>query len=57
MVDRQMFRDLALAILLALPLAALTKSQPLPHHQISAPHAARVAIADPAQGGRISLLS
>jgi hypothetical protein len=56
MVDRQWLGDLSLAVLLALPLAALAWPQPtIPHR--TAPAAAKVAVADRLPGnGRISLL-
>ena len=56
MVDRQAVGDLALAVLLALPLAALAKSQPAPHHRSASVPAVQVAAADRAPGGRMSLL-
>jgi len=57
MVDRQAVGDLALAILIALPLAALAKSQPSLQHQAASQPSVAVATADRSPPGRISLLS
>jgi|KBSSwiStaDraftv2_1062776.scaffolds.fasta_scaffold513614_2 hypothetical protein len=57
MVDRQAVGDLALAILIALPLAALAKSQPSLQHQVASQPSVAVATADRSPPGRISLLS
>jgi len=56
MVDRHAVGDLALAVLLALPLAALAKTQPAPRHASAVPAAVAVAAADRAPAGRLSLL-
>jgi hypothetical protein len=56
MVDRQYFGDLALAVLLALPLGGLAKPQNLVHHQVAKPAAISTASADRSPDGRISLL-
>jgi hypothetical protein len=56
MVDRLYFGDLALAVLLALPLAGLAKPQTIIHHQIVKPAAISTASADRTPGGRISVL-
>jgi hypothetical protein len=56
MVDRQSVGDLALAVLLALPLAAIAKSQPASPHQTASAGAVQIAAADRTPGGRMSLL-
>ena len=56
MVDRQAVGDLALAVLIALPLAALAKTQPAPHHTSAVASAVTVASADRAPAGRLGLL-
>ena len=57
MFDRHAVGDLALAVLLAVPLAALAKSQPAPHHHQTASAAAvHIAAADRTPAGRMSLL-
>jgi hypothetical protein len=55
MVDRQSVGDLALAVLLALPLAAIAKSQPASPHQTASAGAVQIAAADRTPGGRMSL--
>jgi hypothetical protein len=55
MVDRHYFGDLALAVLLALPLAGLAKPPTVIHHQIANPAAISTASAIRAPGGRVSL--
>lgn len=56
MVDRQWLGDLALAVLLVLPLAALARPQPPSHHPADTPFA-KVRAADRlAASGRVSLL-
>jgi hypothetical protein len=55
MVDRHYFGDLALAVLLALPLAGLAKPQTVVHHQLAKPAAISTASADRAPEGRISV--
>ena len=56
-IDRHLFGDLSLAVLLALPLAALAHPQPLHLKAVAAPVAAQVATAEHSPGaGRISLL-
>ena len=56
-IDRQLIGDLSLAVLLALPLAALAHAQPFQHRTVAAPVGAPVASAEHAPGaGRISLL-
>jgi hypothetical protein len=54
MVDRLYFGDLALAVLLALPLGGLAKPPTVIHHQIAKP-AISTASAIRAPGGRVSL--
>jgi len=56
MVDRHSVGDLALAVLLALPLAAIAKSQPASPHQTASAVAVQIAAADRTPGGRMSLL-
>jgi hypothetical protein len=56
MVDRHSFGDLALAVLLVLPLAGLAKPQTILHHQFAKPGAMTTASADGSPEGRISLL-
>jgi hypothetical protein len=56
MVDRHSFGDLALAVLLVLPLAGLAKPQTVLHHQSAKPAAISTAFADRSPAGRISLL-
>jgi hypothetical protein len=56
MVDRHSFGDLALAVLLVLPLAGLAKPQTVFHHQSAKPAAISTAYADRSPAGRISLL-
>ena len=58
MLDRQWVGDLALAVLLALPLSAVAKAQTSPqatHLQITAGHPAVALAAERYPGGRISL--
>ena len=55
MFDRHWLGDLAIAVLLALPLAALARPQPVAHHP-AAKSAISVAAADRSPGGRIGLL-
>jgi hypothetical protein len=55
MVDRHYFGDLALAVLLALPLAGLAKPPTIIHHQIAKPAAISAASTIGAPGGRVSL--
>ena len=56
MIDRHAIGDLALAVLLTLPLAALAKLQPAPHHHAVSAAAVHIAAADRTPGGRMSLL-
>lgn len=56
MVDRHSFGDLALAVLLALPLAGLAKPQTILQHQSAKPVALSTASADRSPDGRVSLL-
>jgi hypothetical protein len=56
MVDRHSFGDLALAVLLVLPLAGLARPQTILHHQSAKPAAISTASADRSPEGRISLL-
>ena len=56
MVDRQWLGDLAFAVLLVLPLAALARPQPPMHHQTAAPFAKATASDRLAPSGRVSLL-
>jgi hypothetical protein len=56
MFDRPSVGDLALAVVLALPLAAIAKSQPAPPHQTVSAGAVQIAAADRTPGGRMSLL-
>jgi hypothetical protein len=56
-MDRHMFADLALAVLIALPLTAMARPQPVNEKATAASVAAKVAIAShsPTEG-RIGLL-
>lgn len=56
MVDRQWLGDLAFAVLLVLPLAALTQPQPTFHRPVAAPFAKAAAPDRLAPSGRVSLL-
>lgn len=57
MVDRHWLGDIGMAVLLALPLVALARPQPVVHKHIVTPAAAKVGTADRLPGnGRISLL-
>jgi hypothetical protein len=56
MIDRHYFGDLALAVLLALPLAGLAKPQTVLHRQVVQPMAISAASVDRSPGGRVSLL-
>ena len=56
MVDRQAVGDLALAVLLALPMAALAKTQPAPRHTPATSAAVAIATTDRAPAGRMGLL-
>ena len=57
MVDRHWLGDIALAVLLALPLVSLARPQAVPHKQTAAHAAVKVATADRLPGnGRIGLL-
>ena len=57
MSDRQLFGDISLAVLLALPLLALAKPAPVHHQPTTTPQAAKVATADRLPGsGRIGIL-
>jgi len=58
MTDRQLFGDLSVAVLLALPLLAFARPSPVHHHhQTATPVAAKVATADRVPGnGRIGIL-
>jgi hypothetical protein len=57
MTDRQLFGDLSVAVLLALPLLAFARPSPVHHHQSATPVAAKVATADRVPGnGRIGIL-
>jgi hypothetical protein len=56
MVDRHYFGDLALAVLLVLPLAGLAKAQPVNRHHVSTPSAVSVSSGERAPQGRISIL-
>ena len=56
MVDRHWLGDIGVAVLLALPLVALARPQPVVHKHITTPAAAKVTTADRLPGnGRISL--
>lgn len=56
MVDRHWLGDIGVAVLLALPLVALARPQPVVHKHVFTPAAAKVATADRLPGnGRISL--
>lgn len=57
MVDRRLFGDLALAILVALPLAWLARPQAAAAHSRTPALALSTASADRAPGGRLGLLS
>jgi len=56
MIDRHYFGDLALAVLLVLPLAGLTKPQTVFHRQVAQPMAISAASVDRSPEGRVSLL-
>lgn len=57
MVDRHTLGDIGMAVLLALPLVAIARPQPVVHKHISTPAAAKLMTADRLPGsGRISLL-
>ena len=57
MVDRHYFGDLALAVLLVLPLVGLSRWQPVHHdYRTVTPHAISMTAADRVPEGRISLL-
>ena len=57
MPDRHWLGDISLAVLLALPVVALARPQPVDHKQTVSPPAAKVAVADRLPGnGRVSLL-
>lgn len=56
MFDRHWLGDLALAVLLTLPLVGLARSYSPPQQEIAKPAAVSVAAADRLPGGRISLL-
>ena len=57
MVDRHTLGEIGLAVLLALPLVAIARPQPVVHEQVSTPAAAKLVTADRLPGnGRISLL-
>ena len=58
MTDRQWLGDLSLAVLLALPLLALARPQPVVHKAPAAPAAVNLASADRVPiAGRIGLFS
>jgi len=58
MTDRQWLGDLSLAVLLALPLLALARPQPVVHKAAAAPAAVNLASADRVPtAGRIGLFS
>ena len=56
MFDRHWLGDLALAVLLTLPLVGLARSYSPPQQEIAKPAAVSVATADRLPSGRISLL-
>ena len=57
MTDRQLFGDLSVAVLLALPLLAFARPTPAHHHQSAIPAAAKVTTAERLPGsGRIGIL-
>ncbi len=57
MNDRQAFGDLAVAVLLALPLATLARPHTTAHQTVADQPALKVSTADPSPGnGRVSLL-
>jgi hypothetical protein len=57
MVDRHLFGDLGLAILIAMPIASLALPLPTSQRPTAAPVAAKMATADRIQAtGRIGLL-
>ena len=57
MTDRQLFGDLSLAVLLALPLLAFARPTTTHHHQSASPAAVKVATTDRLPGsGRIGIL-
>jgi hypothetical protein len=56
MFDRHWLGDIALAVLLVLPLAGLARAQPIIHHPAAATHAVSITTADRLPEGRVSLL-
>lgn len=55
MLDRHWLGDIALAVLLVLPLVGLVRMPPTPHHPTAQAASVSVAAADRAPAGRISL--
>jgi hypothetical protein len=56
MFDRHWLGDIALAVLLVLPLAGLARAQPITPHPAATTHAVSITTADRSPEGRISLL-
>ena len=56
MPDRQWLGDIALAVLLVLPLVGLVRAQPASHYPTTEAASVSVAAADRAPAGRIGLL-
>ena len=56
MFDRHWLGDIALAVLLVLPLAGLARVQPVTPHPVATTHAVGITTADRSPEGRISLL-
>jgi hypothetical protein len=56
MFDHQWLGDIALAVLLVLPLAGLARTQPISLHHVATTHAVSITTADRSPEGRISLL-
>lgn len=56
MFDRHWLGDIALAVLLVLPLVGLARVQPTTHHPVATTHTVSITTADRLPEGRISLL-
>ncbi|MEA3079838.1 MAG: hypothetical protein QOF05_1246 [Sphingomonadales bacterium] len=55
MFDRHWLGDIALAVLLVLPLAGLARTQPITRHHVAKTDAVSITTADRSPEGRISL--